>query len=68
MRAEPPLPNLAGAFDLGAFARAVVLSGIEAVQDDPSEMKERIMQARLDDYLTDEETREWIVRYGLEAA
>ncbi len=68
MRPEPILPRSDKPFDLGAFTRAVVLSGIEAVADDPSEQKFRIMQARSCGFLSDAETREWIAKRGLEAA
>lgn len=66
MKLDPGLPQLE-TFDLSAFARAVVLQGIEAVADDKSEMKHRIMLARQCGFLSDDETREWIVRHGLEA-
>lgn len=56
------------AFDLGAFARNVVLSGIESAADDPAEMKFRIMLARQCGFLSDDETAAWIRNYGLEMA
>lgn len=65
---DPGLPTLDGPFDLGAFARAVVRQGIEAVADDPAEMKERIMLARQCGMLSDEETAAMIRKHGLEAA
>jgi len=46
VRLEPILPRQDKPFSLDTFARDVVLSGILAVADDPSEMKERIMLAR----------------------
>lgn len=68
MRHEPMLPRADKPFDLPSFARAVVLSGIEAVADDKSEMKHRITLARQCRFFSDVETRAWIVRHGLEAA
>lgn len=64
---EPPLPDYE-TFDLAAFARGVVLSGILAASDDPGVMKERVMLARGCGFLSDDETAEWIARHGLEAA
>jgi hypothetical protein len=64
---EPPLPQL-DTFDLGAFARAVTRQGIEAVADDPAEMKERIMLARQCGMLTDDEATEMIRANKLEGA
>lgn len=55
-------------FDFAAFASKAVRTGILAVRDDPAEMKHRIMLARQCGHFTDDETRAWIVRYGLEAA
>lgn len=55
-------------FSFDAFAREVVLSGIRAASDDKGVMKERIMLARDCGFLSDDETRAWITRYGLEAA
>lgn len=55
-------------FDLRAFNRDMVLRGIEWAADDPSEMKERIFLARQCGFLSDDETRAWIVKHGLEAA
>lgn len=57
-----------GEFDLSDFARSTVLGGILAAADDKSVMKERVMLARECGFLTDGETRQWIVDYGLEAA
>lgn len=54
-----------GPFDLAAFARSCVLSGILAAADDPSEMKERICHAWQCGHLTQDEARDWIVRHGL---
>lgn len=68
MRPEPILPRSDRPFNLSAFARQVVLSGIEAVADDKTEMKHRVMLARQCGFLSDFETRQWIVKYGLEAA
>jgi hypothetical protein len=68
VRSEPILPRADRPFNLAAFARQVVLSGIEAVADDKSEMKHRVMLARQCGFLSDQETRERIVKYGLEEA
>lgn len=68
MRHEPILPRPDEPFDLGRFARDVVISGIVAVADDKSEMKHRIMLARQCGFLSDDEARDWIARHGLEAA
>jgi hypothetical protein len=70
VRHEPtlPRPREPGRFDLAAFARGVVLSGIEAVADDPEEMKFRIMLARQCGFLSDDETAAMIRANGLEAA
>lgn len=62
-RAPKPQP-----FDLSAFARDVVLQGILAAADDKSIMKERVMLARECGFLSDDETREWVVRHGLKHA
>lgn len=64
----PVAPPSSEKFDLAGFARGVVLSGIEAVADDKAEMKFRIMLARQCGFLSDEETAEWIARFGLGAA
>ena len=56
------------AFDLAAFAKSTVMSGIMAAADDKSVMKERIMLARECGFLTDTETRRMIVEHGLENA
>lgn len=68
MRHESMLPRSDKPFDLSGFARGVVLSGIEAVADDPSEMKHRIMLARQCGFLSDDETAEWIAKWGLREA
>jgi hypothetical protein len=68
MRHEPMLPRDDKPFDLSSFARGVVLSGIEAVADDPGEMKHRIMLARQCGFLSDAETADWIRKNGLEGA
>jgi hypothetical protein len=68
VRHEPLPPRADKPFDLSSFARGVVLSGIEAVADDPAEMKHRIMLARQCGFLSDAETAEWIRKNGLEAA
>lgn len=70
MRLEPglPRPTAPGLFDLGAFARAVVLRGIEAVSDDPAECKARIMLARQCGMLSDDEAAGMIQAKGLEGA
>lgn len=65
---EPALPQSDKPFDLAAFARAVVLQGIEAVADDKPEMKARIMLARQCGMLSDDEAAEMIRANGLEAA
>lgn len=57
-----------GPFDLSAFARSTVLGGILEAADDKSEMKFRVMLARECGHLSDEETRRWVVEYGLESA
>lgn len=56
------------AFDFPDFARSVVLGGIRAAVDDKGVMKERVMLARECGFLSDRETRQWVVEYGLEAA
>lgn len=68
MRHEPMLPGGDKPFNLSAFCRDVVLSGIEAVRDDPSEMKERIMLARQCGILSDGETERMIAENGLKHA
>lgn len=52
---------------IGDAARAVILRLIEA-EPDPSERKAKIMIAREDGHLSDDEVAEWIARDGLEAA
>lgn len=61
-----PLP--APVFDLRAFAKRMVEAHIWSVQDDPSEMKYRIMIAYEHGHLTAEEAEVWIVLRGLEEA
>lgn len=55
-------------FDLSAFTRDVVLSGILAVTDDKAEMNHRIMLARQCGFVSDEETAAWIAEHGLKHA
>ena len=57
-----------GEFDLSDFARSVVLAGILDAADDKGVMKERLMLAYECGHLTQEETRQWVRDYGLEAA
>lgn len=57
-----------GPFDLADFARSAVLGGILAAADDKGVMKERVMLAYECGHLTKEETRRWVVDYGLESA
>lgn len=59
--------NPAPAFCLATFAGRVVIDGIVAARNDPSEEKWRIMLARQCGFLTDEETEEWIAMAGLRA-
>lgn len=68
MQLEPGLPETGSTFDLSAFARAVVMQGIEAVADDKPEMKARIMLARQCGMLSDNEAAAMIRLHGLEAA
>ncbi|MBL4858674.1 MAG: hypothetical protein JKY36_05690 [Erythrobacter sp.] len=57
-----------GEFDLSAFAKSAVLGGVLAAADDKGVMKERLMLAYECGHLTEEETRQWVRDYGLEAA
>lgn len=68
MRLDRVAPEPSQPFDLSSFARKVVLQGIHAATDDKGVMKERVMLARECGFLSDDETREMIVKHGLEAA
>ena len=57
-----------GEFDLPGFAKSVVLAGILHAADDKGVMKERLMLAYECGHLTEDETRQWVRDYGLEAA
>lgn len=48
-----------------AFARLVVLGGIDAAMGNPFEMKRRIMLARQCGFLDDDETEHWLIAAGL---
>ena len=54
-------------FDLRSFARDLIVALIH-YERDPAEKKARIMIARADGHITDQEAEEWIFDYGLEAA
>lgn len=57
-----------GEFDLSAFSKSVVLAGVLAAADDKAVMKERLMLAYECGHLTEDEVRQWIRDYALEAA
>jgi hypothetical protein len=67
MNAPPQIPGT-GAFDWRTFTKDVTLQGINAVADDPSEMKFRIMLARECGIIADDEATEMIRANKLEGA
>ncbi|MXP42967.1 hypothetical protein [Allopontixanthobacter sediminis] len=69
MQHDPiPTERSPQSFDLAGFAKRTVEAGILAARDDKSEMKFRIMLARQCGFLSDDETRLWIIQHDLGAA
>lgn len=67
-RVEVSLSRAGDSFNLGGFARSLILSLIDREKGNPEEMKARIMIAWEAGIISAEEAEDWIVLGGLEAA
>ena len=61
-------PQPIATYDLGTFAKRIVMAGIKSARHDPGELKHRIMIARECGFLDDEETEFYIAAWGLKEA